>query len=636
MFPVLKGVNLTFNRGEFVSVLGESGCGKSTLMNLIGGLDSEFEGEIIVDNQSISNFTEKQLDDYRKARIGFIFQSFNLISHLSVLDNVTVSMALTSTSRAERELKAIDLLTELGLRDHIHKKPNQLSGGQKQRVAMARALANDPDIILADEPTGALDNVTTEEILSLLTEVANKGKLIIAVTHSQRVANHSDRIVKIDDGVIVEEIHNNEDLKPDFEDYKHSKPKSLSLIESIKMSFNNMRQKWVRNVLVSAGASIGITSVVLILSLGAGVRGFIQSEINQNVNPLVLPTSIDYFSEERRNQDVNFEEDTTIDRNDMLLMSEIDHVERVEPVIQSFGGMRVKNFEGEYEEGIMYSSIGSTQSLTMIHGEMPSTFGDAVISKDFAEKLLPNENVNVEQLIGQKLEFEMSVWTGRDNVNMQDSITIKGISESESGFFSGMQIVYMPVSYFQFIYNAYAVELTLDTVNVIVDDTDNVAYVEEELKKIGYASSFQQALFEELDRYLVMATTVLSVIAGISLVVSSIMILVVLYISVVERTKEIGVLRAVGARRKDIKRIFFSEAFLLGLLGGIIGVAFAILYASLINNFTINLYQQSFVDTKIQYALLAIFVSTAVSVIAGVIPASVAANLDPIESLRHE
>jgi ABC-type lipoprotein export system ATPase subunit/ABC-type antimicrobial peptide transport system permease subunit len=605
-------------------------------MNLIGGLDSEFEGEIIVDNQSISNFTEKQLDDYRKARIGFIFQSFNLISHLSVLDNVTVSMALTSTSRAERELKAIDLLTELGLRDHIYKKPNQLSGGQKQRVAMARALANDPDIILADEPTGALDNVTTEEILSLLTEVANKGKLIIAVTHSQRVANHSDRIVKIDDGVIVEEIHNNEDLKPDFEDYKHSKPKSLSLIESIKMSFNNMRQKWVRNVLVSAGASIGITSVVLILSLGAGVRGFIQSEINQNVNPLVLPTSIDYFSEERRNQDVNFEEDTTIDRNDMLLMSEIDHVERVEPVIQSFGGMRVKNFEGEYEEGIMYSSIGSTQSLTMIHGEMPSTFGDAVISKDFAEKLLPNENVNVEQLIGQKLEFEMSVWTGRDNVNMQDSITIKGISESESGFFSGMQIVYMPVSYFQFIYNAYAVELTLDTVNVIVDDTDNVAYVEEELKKIGYASSFQQALFEELDRYLVMATTVLSVIAGISLVVSSIMILVVLYISVVERTKEIGVLRAVGARRKDIKRIFFSEAFLLGLLGGIIGVAFAILYASLINNFTINLYQQSFVDTKIQYALLAIFVSTAVSVIAGVIPASVAANLDPIESLRHE
>jgi ABC-type multidrug transport system ATPase subunit len=467
-------------------------------------------------------------------------------------------MALTSTSRAERELKAIDLLTELGLRDHIYKKPNQLSGGQKQRVAMARALANDPDIILADEPSGALDNVTTEEILSLLTEVANKGKLIIAVTHSKRVANHSDRIVKIDDGVIVEEIHNNEDLKPDFEDYKHSKPKSLSLIESIKMSFNNMRQKWVRNVLVSAGASIGITSVVLILSLGAGVRGFIQSEINQNVNPLVLPTSIDYFSEERRNQDVNFEEDTTIDRNDMLLMSEIDHVERVEPVIQSFGGMRVKNFEGEYEEGIMYSSIGSTQSLTMIHGEMPSTFGDAVISKDFAEKLLPNENVNVEQLIGQKLEFEMSVWTGRDNVNMQDSITIKGISESESGFFSGMQIVYMPVSYFQFIYNAYAVELTLDTVNVIVDDTDNVAYVEEELKKIGYASSFQQALFEELDRYLVMATTVLSVIAGISLVVSSIMILVVLYISVVERTKEIGVLRAVGARRKDIKRIFFS------------------------------------------------------------------------------
>lgn len=284
---VLHDVNLSFETGEFVSILGESGCGKSTLMNIIGGMDSDFEGDVLVQGKSLKEMKEKEIDDYRKNKIGFVFQSFNLIPHLSVLENVTIAMQMTDKSEKERNIRAKEILTEIGLGDQITKKPNQLSGGQKQRVAIARALANDPEIILADEPTGALDQGTSEQILDLLDNIAKKGMLIITVTHSQKVADRGSRIVKIEDGNIKEDIKLKECYQATSEK-KQNKSKTLSLGSSFKLALKNMRLKASRNILVALGGSIGILSVVLMLSLGSGVTKYINNEINSSLNPLMI------------------------------------------------------------------------------------------------------------------------------------------------------------------------------------------------------------------------------------------------------------------------------------------------------------------------------------------------------------
>ncbi len=185
-FPVLKGINLSFEKGEFVSILGESGGGKSTLMNIIGGLDRNFEGQVVVNGETLDHTQAKKLDVYRRETIGYIFQSFNLINYQTNLENVETSLSMTTLSSRERRQRATELLTKVGLADHIHKYPSQLSGGQKQRVAIARALAADPDIMIADEPTGALDAVNTAEVLALLEQIAQEGKLVIVQVHRNR------------------------------------------------------------------------------------------------------------------------------------------------------------------------------------------------------------------------------------------------------------------------------------------------------------------------------------------------------------------------------------------------------------------------------------------------------------------
>lgn len=233
--PVLHDVNLSFETGEFVSILGESGCGKSKLMNIIGGMDSDYEGEVLVRGKNLSTMTEKEMDDYRKNNIGFVFQNFNLIPHLSVLENVTVAMQMTDTSEKDRNKRAIDILTEVGLKEHLKKRPNQLSGGQKQRVSIARALANNPDIILADEPTGALDKDTGDQILALLDSIAKRGILVITVTHSQKVADSGTRIVKVEEGRIKDDIQLKDRSLISYDGGEGSS-RNLSLFASFKMA----------------------------------------------------------------------------------------------------------------------------------------------------------------------------------------------------------------------------------------------------------------------------------------------------------------------------------------------------------------------------------------------------------------
>src|SRR5699024_1761946 len=283
-FPVLKGINLQFDRGEFVSILGESGGGKSTLMNIIGGLDRNFEGEVLVNGKILDHKKEKQLDSYRRATVGYIYQSYNLISHLTVLYNVLVALDMTTLTKEDRRKRALELLDKVGLSEQVKKHPNHLSGGQKQRVAIARALASDPQIIIADEPTGALDAQNTKEVLALLDEIAKDGKLVIAVTHSQEVADHGTRIVHLADG----KIDGDERLRPAYpipDDPEHLQSRVLPAMASYRTSFKHLMYNFWRNSLIMLGTAIGIFAVLLFSGLGNGVNGYMQDQINSLDNP---------------------------------------------------------------------------------------------------------------------------------------------------------------------------------------------------------------------------------------------------------------------------------------------------------------------------------------------------------------
>ncbi len=271
----LRGINLTFRNSEFVSILGPSGCGKTTLLNIIGGLDRYSSGDLIINGVSTKKYKDKDFDTYRNHKIGFVFQSYNLISHLSVLANVELALTLSGVSKADRRKRALEVLEKVGLKDQVNKKPNQMSGGQMQRVAIARALINDPDIILLDEPTGALDSKTSVEIMELLKEIA-ADKLVIMVTHNPKLAEeYSSRIIKLLDGKVIDDsdpfLDKNNKRKAD------SKEKtSMSFWTALRLSFNNLLTKKGRTFLTAFAGSIGIIGIALILSLSNGVQSYID------------------------------------------------------------------------------------------------------------------------------------------------------------------------------------------------------------------------------------------------------------------------------------------------------------------------------------------------------------------------
>ena len=293
----LKGVSMEFRKSEFVSILGQSGCGKTTLLNIIGGLDRYTSGDLIINGKSTKDFNDRDWDTYRNHSVGFIFQSYNLIPHLTVLGNVELALTLSGVSKDERRKKAIDALAKVGLADQIDKKPNQMSGGQMQRVAIARALVNDPEIILADEPTGALDTKTSVQIMDILKEIS-KDKLIIMVTHNPDLANeYSNRIIRLLDGEVVDDTNPyNSDLNQVHEE-KATKKTSMSFLTALSLSFKNLLTKKGRTILTSFAGSIGIIGIALILSLSSGFQNYIDKvqEDTLSTYPISInATSVDY------------------------------------------------------------------------------------------------------------------------------------------------------------------------------------------------------------------------------------------------------------------------------------------------------------------------------------------------------
>ena len=274
----LKGINLEFRESEFVSILGQSGCGKTTLLNIIGGLDRYTSGDLIINGKSTKDFKDRDWDAYRNYSVGFVFQSYNLIGHQTVLSNVELALTISGVSRKERRKRAIKALEDVGLKEQIHKKPNQLSGGQMQRVAIARALVNNPDIILADEPTGALDTKTSVQVMEILKKIS-KDKLIIMVTHNPELAEkYSSRIIKILDGKITDDsnpIKAGENKETKQDDSK-KRATSMKFFTALRLSLNNLMTKKGRTILTSFAGSIGIIGIALILAISTGVQNYIN------------------------------------------------------------------------------------------------------------------------------------------------------------------------------------------------------------------------------------------------------------------------------------------------------------------------------------------------------------------------
>ncbi|MDH0601704.1 ATP-binding cassette domain-containing protein [Latilactobacillus sakei] len=627
-FKVLKGINLKFDRGEFVSILGESGGGKSTLLNIIGGLDHQYEGELIVDGESLKNASEKKFDAYRSQTIGFIFQSFNLISHLTNLENVMVPLEMTDLSHKERVAKATALLEQVGLKEHINKHPNQLSGGQKQRVAIARALAADPDVIIADEPTGALDSQNTAEILAILQKIAEDGKLVIAVTHSQAVADYGTRVVHMVDG----QIDYDKRLKDAYPAPAESTPKKnspLSFMSAFKMAMQHMRYEIKRNLLIIFGASIGIFSVILMLGLGQGVTGYINDQVSSQVNPNTIQIARNVSQKQIEDGDQGNLADKDIKRFD-----KIKDVTKVEKGYYA-DGVQV-HYQKKSETIQMFQTFNKTERVQDIKTGTKPGANEVLLTKATAKKL---DKKNYKKMVGRTVTvYVNAISKDQRPVQMRQDVKVSGIINSGTEAVTYGTLAKM--------YQAQNLELEPNFAAVTVNKTQNVKAVQNKIKAYDskvdgktqkdYQITGVGAILDSINTYLKLAFYVLAGIAGISLLVSAIMIIVVLYISVSERTKEIGILRAIGARKKDIRHLFMSEAFLIGLFSSILGALIAWGGQALVNVIAQPLTHMPIVAITGGYVIFGIVISIVISLLAALAPSRKAAKLDPIEALSAE
>ncbi|MDC7953638.1 ATP-binding cassette domain-containing protein [Liquorilactobacillus mali] len=642
---VLNGINLEFNTGEFVSILGESGGGKSTLMNIIGGLDRNFDGQVALNGEVLDHRKEKQLDNYRRGTIGYIYQSYNLITHLTVLENVLVSLEMTELSHAEKIERAKDLLAQVGLADQAKKHPNQLSGGQKQRVAIARALASDPDIILADEPTGALDSVNTQEVLEILNKIAKDGKLVIAVTHSQAVADHGTRIIRLVDGQVEDDEHLKDPYKTTNNPTRitsHPLPASASYISAFRHLMYNIKQ----NSLIILGTAIGIFAVLLFSGLGNGINSYINDQINSLVNPRTItvmanPSGKKLNNTQAQREIQQFNQDPT---NFFISKDQINAIKKTTGTSYIQAGYQLGTYSLSYNnKNVSSSGIQSyTKSYTsnsLTKGSWP-TGKEIVISKNQAITL-SGSSKNYRSLIGKSINVTIN-WLSNSNtpVQMKTALTISGISDSSSGVSS--EVTVLSYSETRSLLSSAGARTDPNFVVVNSKSIDGVNDVASQIRKQKvngkYAFSVITVgdILKTVNNYVSLASTVLSAIAGVSLVVSALMIIVTMYMSVAERTKEIGILRALGERRKDIRRLFTAESLLLGLFSAFLGLLLAWLFSILLNNFVYNLIKFNIVQINLANVIFAILVSLFISLIAALLPARKASKLNPIDALSAD
>lgn len=611
---ILNDINLELSSGEFVCIYGESGSGKSTLMNIIGGLDNNYYGKVKINDVNIKKL---DLDNYRRDKIGFVFQNFNLISYLTVFENVMLMLDMVKLKEKEKIKRTKEALRKVGLIKHSHKKPNELSGGMKQRVALARAIINEPDIILADEPTGALDKKNANKVLNILKNLSLEGKLVIVVTHSNNVKKFANKIITLDGGKIIkfDNISDNKLDKKSSESLKRGLNSSIC----IKLGINNIFKNLKRNILIIIASSIGVIGILISLYVGSGIKKYINDEIKNNIDPLSFN-----ITEKGKNElyDIKYYSESEISK-----IKKIKHVKNI-----------VKNVSYSSAYIIYKNKKYDLVSLSSYTNMNEKNIKKGNILKDndivFSEYLENNIDGNV---IDNYVSLYLLDTSNLEPKMISDDLKVSGIYKNgKIDLLNNSNYAYVKYETLEKIYNDYDMKLKPTELKIEIDNKNNIEYVKKEIKKLGYELSNMQDYTNTIFNYLDIATFIISSFSFISLIVSIIMIITIFNINVLERTKEIGIFRAIGFRKKDIKRIFKTEAILIGFLTGISSSYFSIIISKLIKKVTISKFNVNLVNVEFKYIICGLIISIIVCFIGSIYPSNKASKLNIVDALRYE
>ncbi len=627
----LRGVSLTIYPGEFIAIMGASGSGKSTLMNIVGCLDRATSGDYLFGSQDIATFDADALAWLRREAFGFVFQSYNLLPSATAEENVEIPAIYAGLTPAQRKARAEELLTALGLGDRMEHRPNQLSGGQQQRVSIARALMNGGQIILADEPTGALDSKSGTEVMALLKDLAKRGHTVILITHDAAVAAHANRVIELRDGLVVKD-NGTKSASPSETaipipkmDGEHKSVSRFSgTSESLRMAVRSLRGNMFRTVLTLLGIMIGVASVVALLAIGQGTSASVIQRISSmGTNLLTVQPENDRGGGQRggASSSLTFDDASAVVRG-------VDNVKATLPEIRGNMTLRYGNADYQTQVTATSASVPDVRSWPVSSGVFFSDADNdaylpvAVLGKTVVDNLMPGVDPIGEYVLINSVPFQVV-----------GTMSVKG----SSGFGGQDQdnVVFVPLKTggLRLFGQTFLRSLT-----VAVDDVEKIDQTEAELIQFlkerhgteDFSVRNSAELLENVSSTTQTLTIFLGSVAAISLLVGGIGIMNIMLVSVTERTREIGIRMATGARQRDILQQFLSEAVLVSAMGGIIGVLIGIGAGLIFQAFGVP------VQFTAPPILTAFGCAAATGLLFGYAPARKAAQLDPVVALSNE
>ncbi|MBR4830272.1 MAG: ABC transporter ATP-binding protein/permease [Bacilli bacterium] len=708
----LKNINLKLPQTGLISVVGKSGSGKTTLLNIIGALDNSDFGELIVDNKNIRDFNDEELDSYRNKYISFIFQNYNLIDHMSVLDNIKLKRTISNDDENVVIYDSEEALKKVGLYKYKNKLPIYLSGGERQRVAIARAISSDSKIILCDEPTGALDHKTGIEILNILKELS-KEKLVIMVTHNLELAKkYSNRIITMEDGEIISDV--GKDIKDDIEEFKITKNK-LNIKTIIKLAYSNLKLKKKRNILLALTSSIGIVGISIILSI-SNVFNDSLDDYEKYISSRV-PIIISSYKEEKSNKKYsdskiinisNSESSNYINKTFINYFNDINKDDIESTKYNYLIKLNIIGKDNNYFEidNSLFSTIPNNikDNYDLVEGRLPSKYNELLveinpdnsISSSISKALNIKNNNSLEDINSKELKLVLNndyyskqddsyivksinkdMYENKNNITLKVVGIIKVKKDKIDEVNSSNMIYYMDSLVNQVISTNKSSDIVNSqkskNINLITKESLNEKEKNELLCYLGsdkcinsiliYPKSFESKdnIINYIDKYnndyinnkvsvidesktlydmsikiIDIITTVLVFFSSISLFVSSIMIGIITYISVLERKKEIGILRSMGVSKRNIKYLFICENMILGFISGITGIFISIILSGPINIITKELLESSNIYTmRLGDDLLLIILSMLLGMIGAYIPSKKASKENVITSLEN-
>ena len=633
--PALKNVSFRIEDGEFMAIMGPSGSGKSTLLNILGCLDVSTSGEYLFDGINVSEFSESQLARIRNEKIGFVFQTFNLLPRLNALSNVELPL-IYSGNHNKRKETAVNALRAVNLEDRAHHRPRELSGGQQQRAAIARALVNEPSIILADEPTGNLDSRSGQEIMSILTEFHQKGITIILITHDESVASHAQRTIRLKDGEIIEDqrASDGEELSqtsvPPRNEKKKRRFSLAELIESLTMAVSSIFSNKLRSFLTMLGIIVGVSAVIAMIAIGQGASAQITERISRlGANLLMVRpgafqrgparsasgsrTSLNYTDAQAIAQQCPSvaKVDASYSRNAQVVYGNKNTNTSINGVTPNYP--EVRNFPVELGSFLTEEDNRFMRRVAVL--------GKTVVGELFGEEDPIGQYIKIKrgifQVIGVMSEKGSSGW--RD----EDDIIFVPLKTAQKRLFGVDYVSMINVE----AKNEEVMDKASTEITSLLRERHKIRAGDEDDFSIMSQAEILSTMQETGQTF----TMLLAGIAVVSLIVGGIGIMNIMFVSVTERTREIGIRKAIGAQRRDILSQFLIEAIIVSLAGGIIGAFSGILASKLMSHFA----GWQTVITPISVGLSFSF-ALAVGLFFGFYPARKASLLNPIDALRYE